>query len=108
MNAMTIKKGDQVQIIAGKDRGKRGTVERVLPKEQKVVVAGLNIVKRHLKPSKSQPRGGIIEKPAPIHRSNVMPVCPETSKPTRVRHITTDAGVKYRSSQYGDISLDSK
>ena len=105
---MTIKKGDQVQIITGKDRGKRGVVEAVLIKEGRVVVSGLNMVKRHLKPSKNSPRGGIIEKPASLDRSNVMPICPETSKPTRVRHTITESGVKYRSSQYGDISLDSK
>ena len=108
MTRITIKKGDEVQVITGKDAGKRGTVERVLPKENRVVVSGLNMVKRHMKPSKSQPRGGIIEKPASLDRSNVMPICPETSKPTRVRHITTEAGLKYRSSQYGDISLDTK
>jgi len=105
---MTIKKGDEVQVIAGKDAGKRGTVEKVLPKEQRVIVSGLNMVKRHMKPSKSQPRGGIVEKPAPLHRSKVMPICPETTKPTRVRHTITENGLKYRSSQYGDISLDSK
>jgi large subunit ribosomal protein L24 len=108
MQRMTVKKGDQVQVIAGRDKGKRGTVEQVFPQTQKVIVSGINIVKRHLKPSRVQPRGGIVEKPAPLHRSKVMPICPETSKPTRVRYVTAENGTKYRSSQYGDISLDSK
>lgn len=107
MARMSVRKGDLVQVIAGKDRGKRGTVEQVLPKEQMVIVGGLNMVKRHLKPSKAQPRGGIIEKPAALHRSKVMPVCPETDKPARVRNMESN-GVKYRSSHYGDINLDTK
>lgn len=107
MSTMTIKKGDQVQVMAGKDRGKRGTVERVYPKTGRVVVSGVNIVKRHLKPSQKRPRGGIIEMPAPLDRSKVMPICPETNKPTRVRH-TLENGKKFRTSQYGAINLDQK
>jgi large subunit ribosomal protein L24 len=82
---MKIKKGDQVQVIAGKDRGKRGAVVRVIPAMDQVVVAGANIMKRHIKASGTK-KGERIEKEAPIHRSNVMLVCNETNKPTRVRY----------------------
>lgn len=105
MNRMSIKKGDNVQVISGKYRGQRGIVEQVIPQENKVIVSGVNIVKRHLKPSRTRPKGGIVEQPAPMHRSKVMPICPETNKPTRVRHLTEN-GIKFRSSQYGPISLD--
>lgn len=83
--SMKIKKGDLVQVIAGKDRGKRGTVVRVLPVWEKVVVTGVNIMKRHQKPTSGK-AGERIEKEAPLHVSNVMLVCPETDKPTRLRY----------------------
>ncbi len=68
---MKIKVGDNVKIIAGKDRGKTGTVIKTLRKEDKVVVEGINIVKKHQKPTNNNDKGGIIEMPAPIHVSNV-------------------------------------
>lgn len=82
---MKIKKGDQVQVMAGKDRGKRGVIVRVMPDLDKVVVAGVNMMKRHIKASGTQ-KGERVEKEAPIHVSNVMLVCNETDKPTRVRY----------------------
>ncbi len=81
---MKIKKGDQVQILSGKDRGKRGTVVLVLPQEEHVVVEGINIVKRHRRAKSNTEKGERIEKAAPIHVSNVMLVDKETGKPTRV------------------------
>lgn len=85
---MRIKVGDKVQVIAGNYKGSRGTVQRVLPKENRVVVSGVNLVKKHQKPrptgGRSRAQGGIIEFEAPIHISNVMMVCPETDEPTRV------------------------
>lgn len=81
---MKIKKGDQVQILSGKDRGKRGMVLLVLPQEERVVVEGVNVVKRHRRPKSSTEKGERIEKAAPIHVSNVMLVDKETGKPTRV------------------------
>jgi large subunit ribosomal protein L24 len=107
MPRTTIKKGDTVQIIAGKERGKRGTIEQVIPSRDRVVVAGLNMVKRHLKPTRTNPRGGIVEKPASLHRSNVMLVCPQTDKPTRVSHQIGANGVKNRTSKAG-VNLDNK
>jgi large subunit ribosomal protein L24 len=82
---MKIKKGDQVQVIAGKDRGKRGAVVRVIPTLDKVVVAGVNMMKRHLKPESGR-KGERVEKEAPLHVSNIMLVCNETDKPTRVAY----------------------
>jgi len=81
---MKIHSGDTVKIISGKSRGKTGKVRRALPKKGKVIVSGVNIVKRHLRPSREYPEGGIIEKPLPIDISNVMLVCPKCGQPTRV------------------------
>ncbi len=84
---LSVRKGDEVQVIAGKDRGKRGRVSQVHPEKGRVVVEGVNIVKRHRKanPAKHE-QGGIIEMPAPFHVSKVMVVCPRCGKPTRVGH----------------------
>ncbi len=79
-----IKAGDKVVVIAGKDKGKVGKVLKVLPEEERVIVEGVRIVKKHLRPSQKYPEGGIIEKEAPIHISNVMLIDPKTNKPTRV------------------------
>jgi large subunit ribosomal protein L24 len=83
---MNIKKGDEVLIITGKDKGKEGTVSRALPQESKVIVEGLNLVKKHVKPQGQTRQGGIIEKAMPLHVSNVMLKCPECHEPTRVAH----------------------
>jgi large subunit ribosomal protein L24 len=81
---MKIKKGDNVIVIAGKDRGKTGKVVRVLREKERVIVDGINIVKKHQRPSKSNQKGQIIDKLLPIHISNIMLVDPKTSKRTRV------------------------
>ncbi len=83
---LKIKKGDIVQVIAGDYayRGKQGRVLAVFPEEQRIIVEGVNLVKKHVKPSQEFPQGGIIEVEAPIHISNVMLVDPETGEPTRV------------------------
>ena len=80
---LKIKKGDQVIVITGKDKGKTGEVTKVLVQENKVIVSGINIAKRHTKPSQES-AGGIISKEMPIHISNVASVDPKTSKPTRL------------------------
>lgn len=87
LKKMKIKKGDQVIVIAGKDRGKEGKVEKVMLKEGKIVVAGINIIKKHIRPSSKYPKGGIIEMPSPIDVSNVMLKCPHCQKATRVGYI---------------------
>ncbi len=83
-NKMNIKKGDTVLIISGKDRGKEGTVSRAMPQASKVIVEGLNIVKKHVRPQGQTRQGGIIEKAMPLHVSNVMLKCTECGQPTRV------------------------
>ncbi len=93
--AAKIKREDFVVVIAGKDRGKKGKVLRVIPKKQRVVVEGVNIVKKHQKPTATT-AGGIIEKPAPIHVSNVMLVCPKCGKATRVGFTFLEDGSKVR------------
>ena len=81
--AAKIKKGDRVVVLTGKDKGRQGNVLRVLPKEERVLVEGLNIVHRHTKPSQGDPQGGIKNKEAPLHVSNVA-VVDSKGKPTRV------------------------
>lgn len=99
---MPVKRGDQVMVLSGKDKGKRGTVERSLPSEHRVLVSGVNIITRHQKPRTTSPRpgaaptGGIIKRPAPIHVSKVMLVCPRCDKPTRPQRIVSESGVKRR------------
>ena len=95
---MKIKKGDNVEIIAGKDRGKRGKVIQVIPSEDRVIVEGLNMMKRHLKSRKEGESGQRIERPAPVHVSNVMAVCQETGKPTRIGY-KIEGGEKVRISK---------
>lgn len=71
---MKLRVGTKVKILTGKDRGKEGSIERVMAKTERVVVTGLNLAKRHLKPSKQHPAGGIVETAMPIHQSNVKPI----------------------------------
>lgn len=85
-----IKKSDNVLIISGKDRGKSGIIEKVLTKKNKVVITGINLAKHHLKPSRKNPQGGIINMPAPIAAANVMVICPHCGKPVRVAHSVTE------------------
>lgn len=82
---MHVKKGDTVVVLSGKDKGKQGKIVTALPKKSKVVVEGVNKVKRHTKPSQSNPQGGIITKEAAIASSKVMLVCPACKKPTRIK-----------------------
>ena len=95
MAKMNVKKGDEVIVIAGKDKGKTGKVIQVIPSQDKVVVEGVAIVKRHTKPTQKMPQGGIIEKEAAIHVSNVMPFCSTCTKGVRVAH-TIENGTKTR------------
>jgi large subunit ribosomal protein L24 len=87
MSVLRIRKGDEVEVIGGKDRGKRGTVQEVRPQQRRVVVAGVNIVKRHRKPNPARNvKGGIVEEPSPLDVAKVMLVCPHCGKPTRIGH----------------------
>ena len=84
MAKLNVKKGAEVIVIAGKDKGKKGKVLQAIPSQDKVIVEGVAIVKRHTKPSQKDPQGGIIEKEAAIHVSNVMPYCSVCKKGVRV------------------------
>ena len=90
---MHIRKGDQVQVISGKDKGKTGRVLILFPKKERAIVEGVNLVKKHTRanPQKGV-QAGILEQEAPVHISNLMPVDPESGKPTRVGHKILDEG----------------
>jgi large subunit ribosomal protein L24 len=100
-----IKKGDRVVVITGRDKGKTGEVLRVLREESRVVVQGVNIVKRHTKPSAAS-TGGVVEKEAALHISNVAHVDPKTSKPTRVGYKVLDGGRKVRVARKSGETID--
>ena len=107
---MKIKIGDEVEVIAGNDKGLRGTVQRVLPANNRVVVTGVNIVKKHQKPQqtggRSKAQGGIIEFEAPVNASNVMLVCPETGEPTRIGIRRDEDGLAVRYSKKSGNDID--
>ncbi|MEK4487702.1 50S ribosomal protein L24 [Psychrobacillus sp. FSL H8-0484] len=81
---MHVKKGDKVKVISGKDKGKTGVILTAFPKKDRVLVEGVNIVKKHMKPNQANPQGGIVSQEAAIHVSNVMLIDPKTGEPTRV------------------------
>jgi large subunit ribosomal protein L24 len=91
-----IRKGDTVIVISGKDKGKTGKVVRVLSEDDRVVVEGVNVVKRHTRPSPRNPSGGIVEREQPLFACKVMPVDPKTGKGTRVRFSSPENGKKVR------------
>jgi len=93
---MKIRKNDNVIIITGKDRGKKGKVRRAFPKEDRVIVEGLNMIKRHSRAGRAARQAGIIELEAPIHVSNVMLLCDKCGKPTRVSFRFLTDGKKVR------------
>ena len=93
---MKIRKNDTVVVIAGKDKGKKGKVRRTLPKKNRVLVEGLNMIRRHSRARRAARQAGIIELEAPIHVSNVMLLCDRCAKPTRVGFKILDDGKKVR------------
>jgi len=93
---MRVKKGDTVEVISGKDRGKRGEILSVEPDKDRVIIKGINIVNRHMRPTQDMPQGGIIENEAPIHISNVQLVCPRCDERTRFGVKILDNGDKVR------------
>lgn len=93
---MKVAKNDAVLVISGDDKGKTGKVLRVLPAQQRLLVEGINFIKRHTRPSQSNPKGGIVEKEAPINISNVMVVCPKCNVPTKVGTKTLEDGRRTR------------
>ena len=95
--ATPIRKNDNVLVTTGKDRGKRGRVLKVLPEKNRLIVEGVNFIKRHTKPNPQRNiKGGLVEREAPLHASNVQLVCPECAAPTRVGHKVLQDGRKVR------------
>jgi large subunit ribosomal protein L24 len=89
-SSLNVRRGDRVKVITGKDKGKEGKVLRAFPEKQRVVVEGVHKIKKHTRPTQSQPQGGILEIEGTIHVSNVMLVCPNCGEPTRVGHKRED------------------
>ena len=102
---MNFKTGDKVVVISGKDKGKEGKITHVLRAENKVIIEGVNIVKKHVK-GNGQQAGSINEVEAPIHASNVMIIDPKTKKPTRIGHSINKDGKKIRVTKKSNSSLD--
>ncbi len=96
MPKVHVRKGDTVLVTTGKDKGKKGKVISVDPEKSRVTVEGVNVVKRHTRPTQKMPQGGIMEKPAPVHSSNVMLFCTKCNNPTRITKKLLEDGKKVR------------
>ena len=104
---MRIRKNDMVRVISGNDKGSEGKILKVFPDNNRVIVEKVNMIKRHTRASKDVPQGGIIEKEGPINASNVMLVCPNTSKPTRIgKDILSDGSRARVSKRSGEMLND--
>jgi large subunit ribosomal protein L24 len=101
-----VKKDDRVIVITGKDKGKTGRVIEAYPRENRVLVEGINKVLRHTKPSQKNQQGGILEQEASIHVSNVMHIDPKTKKPTRIGYMVQEDGKKIRISKRSGAKID--
>ena len=104
--SLHVKKGDNVLVIAGKDKGKSGKVLTAVPADNAVIVSGINIVSKHKKPRSAQDKGGIVKKENKIDSSNVQIICPECGKATRVAHAVDEKGNKFRQCKKCKASLD--
>ncbi len=98
-----LQRGDTVVVISGKYKGKQGRIKKVLVEDDKVIIEGINLVKRHMRPNPRNQQGGIIEKEAPLWASKVMPLDPKTKKPTRVRIKIDENGQKARIAKSGAV-----
>ena len=103
---LKIKKGDRVVVITGRDKGKQGEVLKVLPQESRVIVQGVNVAKRHTRPSAANPSGGIVDKELPIHVSNVAHLDPKSGQPTRVGFKVLEGGRKVRVARRSGETID--
>jgi large subunit ribosomal protein L24 len=104
--SLRLRKNDTVQITAGEHKGRTGKIIRVIPEKNRAIVGEQNVVKRHTKPTQKNPQGGIIEKEAAIHLSNLMLVCPKTGKPTRLGTRVLDNGKRVRYSKKAKELVD--
>ena len=93
---MKIQKGDQVMVLQGKDKGKKAEVVRAIPDSQKVILEGVNVAKRHAKPTRATQQGGVIDKFMPVHISTVALICKSCDRPTRIGYKFEDDGEKVR------------
>ncbi|MBU0700108.1 50S ribosomal protein L24 [bacterium] len=97
MNRFHVKKGDKVEVIAGKDKGKNGKILHVLSAKQRVLVEGVNMIKKHTRPNPQKAQtGGIVTREASLHVSNVMFICPNCNRPTRLGQLILEGGIKSR------------
>jgi large subunit ribosomal protein L24 len=102
-----VRKNDTVVVVGGKDRGKRGRVLRVLPERNRIIVEGVNVIKRHTRPNpQKNVKGGVVEREASLHASNVQIVCPECAAPTRIGHSLLGDGRKVRVCRKCDGAVD--
>lgn len=109
MATLNIRKGDNVELISGKDKGKRGKVIRALPGKGRVVVEGLNMVKKHSRATQKNPQsGGIVHMEAPVNVSNVMLVCPSCGKASRIGNIRNEDGKRIRTCRRCGAKIDKK
>lgn len=104
--SVRVRRDDTVQVVRGKDRGKRGKVQRVIPADGRLVVEGVNIVKRHVKPRAGLKQTGIVQQEAPVNSSKVMPVCPHCNRPARVGFRTLEDGTKVRVCRKCQATMD--
>lgn len=93
---MRIRHNDTVEVLSGEDRGKRGRVLAVFPERSRAIVEGVNFIKRHTKPNRNNPKGGIVEKEASVHLSNLMLICPKCNTRTKVRTDRVEGGARVR------------
>ena len=103
---VNVKKGDEIVVLSGKDKGRRGKVQRVMPSDNAVIVEGLNLAKKHSKPSKANPQGGVIDKALPINISKVMVVCSGCNQPTRIKKDVAVDGKSVRKCRHCGRILD--
>ncbi|HYH04826.1 MAG TPA: 50S ribosomal protein L24 [Bacillota bacterium] len=103
---VNVKKGDEIVVLSGKDKGRRGKVQKVMPNDNAVIVDGMNLAKKHAKPSKANPQGGVIDKALPINISKVMVVCSGCSQPTRIQKDQAVDGKSVRKCRHCGRILD--
>ncbi len=106
MAGLHVRTGDQVKVIAGKERSKTGKVLKIMPEKDRIVVEGLHMIKRAVKPDQKNPQGGFVNKEGTVHISNVMLVCSTCEQPTRVRKRVNDEGAKVRVCASCDADID--
>ncbi|TCL66471.1 LSU ribosomal protein L24P [Hydrogenispora ethanolica] len=106
MAVLHYKKGDEVVVLSGKDKGRHGKIQKVLPKDNAVVIEGINLAKKHAKPTKANPQGGVIDKSLPMDISKVMVICSGCNKPTRIRRDRAVDGALVRICRHCGRTLD--